>query len=207
VVHAPQSADNPALCRGVDHASAPLNEHVRIFRIWGLEGGERLDVINRVWLALLKTSEGVCAALTLAMAVILVYEVVARTVFNAPTIWVQEVAVYMLLALAFIGLAATSHVDEHVRVDLLTRKLNARVRQVLEILICAAVAGFACIALWGGWDMALQSFRFGRRSLTLLSVPQWLPQLLLPVGMGLFVLALTSRISSLVRGLRREKDR
>jgi TRAP-type C4-dicarboxylate transport system permease small subunit len=167
----------------------------------------RFDVVNRAWLALLTISEGLCAALTLAMGAIIVYEVVARSVFNTPTIWVQEVAVYMLLAHAFIGLAATSHADEHIRVDLLTRKLNARVRQVLEILVCTAVAGFACIALWGGWEMASQSLEYGRRSLTLLAVPQWLPQLLLPIGMGLLVLATLARIASLLRGLRRGSHR
>lgn len=161
-----------------------------------------MNVVDKAWLALLKISEGICAVLVLAMCAIVAVEVVSRTVFSQPTIWVQECAVYMLLALAFLGLAATDHADEHIRIDLLSKRLPARVRAALELSICAAITAFACTALWGGWDMVAQSLRFGRRSLTLLSIPVWMPQLLLPVGMALLVLAMIARMRRVVRNLR-----
>jgi TRAP-type C4-dicarboxylate transport system permease small subunit len=127
-------------------------------------------------------AESLCAACILAIAVIVMYEVVVRTVFNAPTTWGQEVAVYLLLAAAFLGFAPTLAAGQHIRIDILSSRFGPRTQAVLECMFNLAIAAFAALVVWGGSEMLLQSFRFGRKSLTLLEVPVWIPQLLIPVG-------------------------
>jgi len=122
------------------------------------------------------------------MGLAVVYEIVARSLFNEPTIWAQEVSVYLLVALAFLGLAPAHAADEHIRIDLLTRRLPPRLQQALRAATLLLIAAYAAVAAYGGVEMVRQSLRFGRRSLTLLSVPVWIPQLLIPIGMGLLAL-------------------
>ena len=138
-----------------------------------------------IWTALVHVAEALCALCLIVLCIIVMYEVVARYVFDAPTIWVQEVAVYLLIAATFVGLAPTQHAGEHIRIDVLTRRLPGRARHRLEIVTLLCIAVFAAVAGWGGWELAQQSLRFGRRSPTLLAVPVWIPQLLLPIGMAL----------------------
>jgi len=128
---------------------------------------------------------GLCIA---GMGVAVVYEIAARSLFDEPTIWAQEVSVYLLIALAFLGLAPTHAADEHIRIDLLTRRLGPRVQLLLRAATLVAIATYSAVAAYGGIEMVRQSLRFGRRSLTLLSVPVWIPQLLIPLGMGLLAL-------------------
>lgn len=45
---------------------------------------------------------GICI---LATAIIVAYEVVLRFVFNAPTEWVNETSVYLVMVSAFLGFA------------------------------------------------------------------------------------------------------
>jgi C4-dicarboxylate transporter DctQ subunit len=141
-----------------------------------------MNALAKAWSALLHGAEFLCAACILAIAAIVMYEVVARSIFDAPTIWVQEVAVYLLLAVGFLGLAPAQAAGEHIRIDVLTRRFAGSLRRRLEIVICLAIAAFSGIAVWGGVDMVQQSLRFGRKSVTLLAVPVWIPQLLVPIG-------------------------
>ncbi len=136
---------------------------------------------------LLQRSLALCAAALLAIGAIVAYEVAARYLFNAPTLWSQEISVYLLLLCAFVGFAPTMHAGEHIRIDLLSRRFGARVRSALELATCLAVAAFAAIAAWGGYETVRQSLRYGRRSLTLLAVPLWIPQLVVPLGMLLLL--------------------
>ena len=150
------------------------------------------------WLRVLGVSELVCSLAILGMGITVTYEIVARYFFNAPTTWAQEISIYFLLALALLGLAPTLAADEHIRIDLLTRKLPRVVQRWLQIATLAAIAVYAATAAVGGFEMLRQSLRFGRKSLTLLEIPVWIPQTLLPIGMGLLALTAVVGIATLL---------
>lgn len=150
------------------------------------------------WSRVLDVSQFVCALTILGMGVTVTYEIVARYFFDAPTTWAQEISVYFLLALALLGLAPTLAADEHIRIDLVTRKLPLAAQRWLRICALAAIAIYAGIAAVGGWGMVQQSLRFGRKSLTLLEVPVWIPQTLLPIGMALLALTAVVGIAALL---------
>lgn len=141
-----------------------------------------------------------CGLCIIGMALAVTYEIVARSLFGEPTIWAQEVSVYLLIAVAFLGLAPTHAAGEHIEIDLLARRMSARVRRAVRALILAAIAGYALVAAWGGLGMVQQSMKFGRRSLTLLAVPVWMPQLLIPVGMGLLAVVTLAGLWTLLKG-------
>lgn len=151
---------------------------------------------------LMRRALALCAATLFAIAGIVVYEIAARYLFDAPTIWAQEISVYLLLVCAFIGFAPTMHAGEHIRIDLLVRRFGPRARGALELVTCLAIAAFAAIAAWGGYETVRQSLRFGRRSLTLLAFPVWIPQLVVPLGMLLLFAAALLRAWQAARALR-----
>jgi len=150
------------------------------------------------WTRVLGVSQLICALAILGMGITVTYEIIARYFFDAPTTWAQEISIYFLLALALLGLAPTLAADEHIRIDLLTRKLPLAVQLWLRICALAAIAIYAGIAAVGGWGMMQQSLRFGRKSLTLLEVPVWIPQTLLPIGMALLALTAVVGIAALL---------
>lgn len=153
---------------------------------------------------LMAGSVSACAALILAIFAIVMYEIVARFVFNEPTIWSQEISVYLLVACAFLGMAPTMHAGEHIRVDLLVKRLPAAARDAIALAASLAVAAFAAVAAWGGIEAVAHSFNYGRRSLTLLSVPVWIPQLVVPVGMALLLAVALLRAWEAFGALHRE---
>ncbi|WP_282608573.1 TRAP transporter small permease subunit [Pelagibius sp. Alg239-R121] len=89
------------------------------------------------------------------VAVISVYEVVARYVLDSPTIWVHETSTLLIAVVFLIGGVRAMARNQHVKIDLLRyllpvnwlRGLNL-VRSFLLIPICAALVYVAALTAW-----------------------------------------------------------
>lgn len=81
----------------------------------------------------------IAQAMVLILIASMLYEVVARYVFSAPTLWAFDVA-YMSTGVLFVlGAAQALREDAHVRIDFLSALLPARVRGAIDGLAFLAV--------------------------------------------------------------------
>ncbi len=95
------------------------------------------------------------AVLTLSM----VYEVFARYVFHAPTVWAFDIAYMSNGALFLLGVAYVLREDAHIRIDVLRNRLPARfnglVTGIVYLLVLAPFFGMlSSVALrhtWRAW--------------------------------------------------------
>ena len=77
----------------------------------------------------------VFALFFLASTAIILYEIVARYVFDAPTIWVHETTTFLCgVSFVFGGLYALAR-DRHIRVVLIYDAVSARGRRLLDVVI------------------------------------------------------------------------
>ena len=97
--------------------------------------------VNRVFLAL----AGLLAAAILA---VLAYDLVARNVFNSPTLWALDVSRFLLLFLFFLALAPALESGAHVSVDLLPLALGEKGRRFLSVLARLLVLVFGAFLMW-----------------------------------------------------------
>ena len=128
---------------------------------------------------------GICI---LAVALSVSYEVVLRFLFNAPTEWVNEISVYLVLISAFLGFAPALASGKHINVDLLTSKLSPQVNRLLRVFCSLLGLGYSLVFLVTSLEMVMNSFELGLLSTSTLRVPLYLPQSAMPIGF--FVLAL-----------------
>jgi len=64
----------------------------------------------------------------------LVYDTIARYLFNAPTAWSYDIS-YMLYGTAFMGGAAYTLLrDEHVRIEIIYEKVSPKTRAVIDAI-------------------------------------------------------------------------
>ncbi len=89
-----------------------------------------------------KTIRWACVALVL----VLVYEVTARYVFNAPTIWAHETSCMLGGTIVALGWAYTHRHHGHVRVDVLYMHLSPRGKAIVDVL-CASFLLFPLLAI------------------------------------------------------------
>ena len=74
------------------------------------------------------------ALLALPLVAAMVYEIIARQVFNAPTFWAFEVAYMMMGTIFLFGIAYALKENAHVSVDLIYHNLNPRWRGFVWLL-------------------------------------------------------------------------
>jgi TRAP-type mannitol/chloroaromatic compound transport system permease small subunit len=117
----------------------------------------------------------------------LTYEVIARYVFHAPTIWAYDVA-YMLYGSHFmLGAAYALYRGAHIRTDIFYQNWSVRTRGAVDALLYLFLF-FPGIALffWMGWQEALHAWEIREVS----DASPWRPiiypfKAVIPIGLAL----------------------
>jgi len=151
-----------------------------------------MRVLARIGLAL-------AALALLASLVAIGYSVVTRYVFGAPLTWTDELVGYLLVASVMLAAPDALLEGEHISVDIVTERLAGRGRKIAYLLGLAAVAATALLLLVEGLRTVAFSRMVGLRSNGYFALPLWLPQLLIPAGALLLMLA---AFVAFLRGLR-----
>ncbi len=94
-------------------------------------------------------------ALTLAMLVVLAYQVFMRSALAKPPSWTEEVALLAFAWAVLLGVAYGVREGIHVRMDLLLDALPPRMRPWLERSILLGVVFVGGFLAWAGWDYTL----------------------------------------------------
>lgn len=157
--------------------------------------GAVLGVVNAV------ASQIAHAALWLLTALVLV-DVLLRS-FGAPTVWGSEVSVYLMLALAFLGIGHTWVEDGHFRVTLLVGRLPRRAQLVIEFLCATLALLFAIAFAYGAWQLAGFSFQLNFTTPTVLKLPLGLLHGIVFLGGLTLILALVQDLLRIARGIPR----
>lgn len=118
---------------------------------------------------------GVFAALLLVPLVLATtWEVVARYVFGAPTVWAYEVGYSLTGAHFLLALAYTLRQGEHIRIDIFSAAMSPAVRRGIDALAYALVLP---ILVWIAWTLgayAWSGFQRGESSgQSALNLPVW----------------------------------
>ena len=109
---------------------------------------------------------GVAVAwLTVPLVVAVAWEVVARYVFAAPTLWSFDVTYMLYGAMFMLGAAYALRVGAHIRTDFLWERWSWRTRGIIDA-VAYVVFFFPGIALflWVGWNEAWYAFEIGETS-------------------------------------------
>ncbi|EMT50198.1 MULTISPECIES: TRAP transporter small permease [Brevibacillus] len=153
------------------------------------------------WIDSLIKFGGVIAGIFIVLATgMTFYEIVSRSLFNAPTIWATELTIYAIMGSCFIGAAYAVRVDAHIKVDLLLHNVSASVRRWM--LIASALIGllFSLVFCYLSWEHVQQSMELGFTSASLLQIPMYIPEMLLPIGGVLLGLAFLLQLVDYIRG-------
>ena len=136
-----------------------------------------------------RTAATVAGLATLAIVLLISFDVLMRYFFNQPQLFVDEVASFLQVLIIFGGLAYTFRVGGHVRVDLLTARLPAPTRAWLRVVTLVLGRAFLGSVMWTTAQTGISAYRYGRVSAVML-YPIWVPMLLIPLGVGLMAVAM-----------------
>ena len=127
-----------------------------------------------------------------------IYEVVARSILNKPTIWSLEIVTYMISCVAFFGSAYVLRINKHLEINLFTKILPIKVRLIFNLIANIIAFIFCFIAFYYGCKLINLSYILGVVSVSELRVPLWIPQMTVPIGFFALSLEFLMRILRLI---------
>ncbi len=142
---------------------------------------------------------GILAAWLFFMTgVFLTFEVGSRYLFNAPTVWVEEVSQLLLIAGVYLAVSRTIHRRQNIRIDALYGQLGPAAKKIADIFALICIIAFSGIIIWYGGYIAWDSFMVGRSTGSILNIPNWWSEGLVPFG---FLLVSLQAMTELYRVL------
>ncbi|PKR55963.1 TRAP transporter permease DctQ [Thalassospira marina] len=116
---------------------------------------------------------------------VMLFAVVSRYIFNAPSSWAMELATlvfgpYFLLAGPYL-----LHEHGHVNLDLVQHAVSPNVRRVLEIVNYPVIIAFCVILLFYAVPFAEQAWQYGETSYSSWNPPIWPVKFFIPLALVL----------------------
>lgn len=142
------------------------------------------------------------AFLALPLVGVVVYEVIMRYIFDAPTSWGFELTTFLYGIHFILGFGYTHKHDGHVAIDVFEAKLPQRPRAILRI-ITNLVIFLPTIGLLSAWSImyAATSWKYWERASSSWAPPVYPFKTLMAIGFVLFFLQGVSKLIHDIRSL------
>ena len=154
-----------------------------------------------------KAFDRVARAIELTLAVAFIFavllnfaNVVGRYLLGISLIGADQVQIFIMIAMTFLGAAVVTRRNMHLRMDVLVRFFPRPMQtllRVIEQLLLIALAGFV---LSQSWFYARQMLRIGRTS-DMAGVPMWIPHGIVALGFALILIVAVCGLLHLVQRL------
>lgn len=139
--------------------------------------------------AIYKTTAIIAGAMIFVAAILITTEAMRRYIWNATSIWANELAIYLLIASVWLGTGSAMLANWHVAIKFVNKVVPPRAYRYVRMfsqLICIAVG---VVLTYYAITMTFDAFVTGRRASTI-----WAPRLVLPygsvaLGMAMFTIA------------------
>ena len=151
-------------------------------------------VIDRIG----KWSGEIIAPLALVYMAILIFEIVARYAFNAPTKWAHETGTFIFGAQFMLGGAYCFWRGSMVNVEIFHDRLPLRARAILDLIVFLLPLGICVLMIWWGADIFLVSLEKFEHTNTEFGPPLYPLRGVIPIAAFLL---LTQVVAKFVRDL------
>ena len=123
-----------------------------------------------------------------AIGFFITFEVLMRYVFNAPTVWVDEISRVLQVWVVYLSVAYVLKHREMVTIELILVNPNTVWRRLAESFAIVILFIFAGTALYYGFEIWLKSTLAGHTTDSYLAPPKWLTHAPVWLGSALLIL-------------------
>lgn len=149
-----------------------------------MAAGSRRPHASYRWIAAVTRLSGILVGVgSFAIALLVTYEVLARTLFGSTTGWVNDVATYLMGFIAFGGAAYALAEGAHVGVDLVITRVPPAARNAMAWIADLAVVAIVALLAWLSGQFWWEAFDSGEKSWGLFEIALWIPYSFFSLGM------------------------
>ncbi|MBE0616658.1 MAG: TRAP transporter small permease [Proteobacteria bacterium] len=167
---------------------------------------ERLAAGASFWLRVLRLTEDTLLALLLATMVLLASgQILLRNVFEAGLLWADPVLRALVLWVGLLGALVASRENRHISIDVLSRLLPPRIREVAQAVTNVFTAGVSAVVAYHAVRFAASDYAAGTKAFA--GVPSWIVESIVPFAFAVIALRYLVLFGVQVRDARRAAPR
>ena len=149
-------------------------------------------IIKSAWLS----------AILFGMAgIMLTYEVGARYLFIAPTIWAAELSQLSLIYGTLLAMPWALQHRRHIQINAIIHKISEKNQRIIGIIMMIILIIFSSYVVIYGFEIFLDSFQRGRTTGSLLDLPSWIAELPVPVCFLMLIIQAIFEIQKMAMGI------
>lgn len=156
-------------------------------------------MVSRILGRLMWWIERVLAYAFIAAVALNFVNVIGRYGFGSTILSADELQIYIMVFMTFLGAAVVAWRNQHLRMDVLVLMLPAPWRRLVRIAELAVIVTLTAFVLWNSTYYAMQMFAIDRVS-DMAQVPMWIPHGAVAMGFGLMALIGCLRLMRLLSG-------
>lgn len=136
--------------------------------------------------------------LFIIMTLFLSYQIISRYLFNLSLAWTEELSMYCLIWVCYIGAAAAVRERKHLRITMAFEWCLPKTKKIVDIITNIASCAF-CFFIFVGTSEMLLLILEGNQVSAGSGLPKWIPNLGLPLAFGLMTIRFIQDTVLLVR--------
>jgi TRAP-type C4-dicarboxylate transport system permease small subunit len=133
-----------------------------------------------------------------ALMLLGVWQVLGRTLFNAPVRGYIDFVELAMTTFAFLGIAYCQRLGGHVRMEMLLKPMRGRLLWGTEIFGTVVALAVIAVLIWYGWGHFLRAYQLGDSTIDT-QLPVWPSKLAVPVAFSLLWLRLWVQLAGYLR--------
>lgn len=103
-----------------------------------------------------RIEEYIGGTLFIVMLIVLVFQIVARQVFDMPLKWSEEFARFLFVYIGYFGVSSAIKEDQHVYIDFFVKKFPDVIQKIIHVLIQVIILGVLIIMVYIGGVMTIR---------------------------------------------------
>lgn len=155
--------------------------------------GKLSDTLNKI-------SKVILGIIVGTMFLIIITQVILRYIFSGGFSWAEEVTVFFMAWMTFLGSAIAVKQAEHINIDILVHKFSGKVKWTIILISKLIILFFIFIFLYYGYQFAINSINF---SSNVLGIPLIYPRISITISCVIIVIHL---VHSLIADLSEVKN-
>jgi C4-dicarboxylate transporter DctQ subunit len=140
------------------------------------------------------------------MAVVITLDVFLRYFFGKPLLFADDISVYCMIFITFVGCALTLKMKRHIMVDLFYKMLPRKAQLRLDVATTFLSAFIVWVLTWYTTIWVHDNYHSGYTASGILQTPMWIPMSVVPIGFFFFGLQYIVECVKVVRALHGQEN-
>jgi TRAP-type C4-dicarboxylate transport system permease small subunit len=141
------------------------------------------------------------ALVLVSLTLLILTEILIRYFFDMSTMIADEYSGYLYLALIFLGLAYAFNENAHIRINIITSRMNKKANRLIDVIAGLITIVVLSFTLYRTILFTYDSYEMEMLSESVSATPLYLTQLVMPLGITIFILSV---LVFVLKGLRND---